>query len=113
VEGGSVIDLLAIPKQATAARTFTFIRKAGYASVCFVTDEPMRFAESILDIDGEQRHTAGLPIDDNYVIPGGEERGGLRIRLTLGHPTAEFGLDGESTAESDQSVSGPRAEWLS
>jgi hypothetical protein len=73
----------------------------------------MRFAESILDIDGEQRHLAGLPIDDNYVIPGGEERGGLRIQFTLGPPTTEFGLDGESTAESDQNVTGPRAEWLS
>lgn len=73
----------------------------------------MRFAESILDTDGEQRRLADVPIDDNYVIPGGEECGGLRIKFTLGHPTTEFGLDGESTAESDQSVTGPRAEWLS
>ena len=66
-----------------------------------------------LDIDGEQRHMAGLTIADNYVIPGGEERGGLRIQFTLDHPTTEFGLDGESTAESDQSVTGPRAGWWS
>jgi hypothetical protein len=93
--------------------TFTFMREAGYASVCLVTGEPMRFAESILGIDGEQLRLADLPIDGNYVIPGGEEWGGLRIQFTLGHPTTEFGLDGESTAESDQSVTGPRAEWLS
>jgi hypothetical protein len=33
----------------------------------------MPFPEASLGIDGQQRRLADLPLDGNYVIPGGEE----------------------------------------
>jgi hypothetical protein len=89
----------------------------------------MPFAEAILDIDGQQRRLADLPLVGNYVIPGGEEwvvpvrwvqhrpreqafwKTGmfanqnsatkLRNRFTLDQLTAEFGLDDDSAVDSD------------
>ncbi|MGH3409543.1 MAG: hypothetical protein ACRDRJ_44670 [Streptosporangiaceae bacterium] len=95
--------------------------------VGIVTGEPMPFAEATVDIDGQRRRLADLPLDGNYVYAGGDEwvvpvrwlkhrprekafwKTGmfanqnsatkLRNRFTLDQLTAEFGLDEDAAAE--------------
>jgi hypothetical protein len=41
--------------------------------VGIVTGEPMPFTEATVDLDGQQRRLAGLPLDGNYVYASGDE----------------------------------------
>ena len=47
--------------------------EAGYVGVGIVTGEPMSFAEATVDIDGQPRRLADLPLAGNYVSAGGDE----------------------------------------
>jgi hypothetical protein len=126
--GGGEWYTRSIRKLPAGARVFTHIPKARYVGVGIVTGDPMPFAEATVDIDGQQRRLADLPLDGNYVYEGGDEwivpvrwlkhqprekafwKTGLfanqnsatklRNRFTLKQLTAEFGLD-DDAAESD------------
>jgi hypothetical protein len=123
-----------IRKLPVGARIFTHIPKAGYVGVGVVTGEPMPFTEATVDIDGQQRSLADLSLDGNYVYASGDEwvvpvrwikhrprekafwKTGmfanqnsatkLRNRFTLDQLAAEFGLDDDSSAESDETATG-------
>jgi hypothetical protein len=127
--GGGEWYSRSIRKLPVGARIFTHIPKTGYVGVGFVTGDPMPFTEAILDIDGQQRRLADLPLGGNYVIPGGEEwvvpvrwvkqrprekgfwKTGmfanqnsatkLRNRFTLDQLTTEFGLDDDGAPDPD------------
>jgi hypothetical protein len=123
-----------IRKLPAGARIFAYIPKTGYVGVGIVTGNPMPFPEAILDIGGQQRRLADLPLKGNYVLPDGEEwvvpvswikhrprerafrKTGLfanqnsatrlRNQFTLDQLTAEFGLDDDIEGESNKIVTG-------
>jgi hypothetical protein len=122
-----------IRKLPTGVRIFTHIPNAGYVGVGIVTGEPMPFVEATVDIDGQQRRLADLPLDGNYVYASGDEwvvpvrwlnhrprekafwktgmfanqnsAAKLRNRFTLDQLSSEFGLD-DDAAESDKITTG-------
>jgi hypothetical protein len=132
--GGGEWYSRSIRKLPPGARIFTYIPKAGHVGVGIVTGEPMPFAEATVDIDGQQRRLADLPLDGNYVYASGDEwvvpvrwlnyrpretafwKTGmfanqnsatkLRNRFTLDQLTAEFGLDDDGAAESNKITTG-------
>lgn len=132
--GGGEWYSRSIRKLPPGARIFTHIPKAGYVGVGTVTGEPMPFAEATVDIDGQRRRLADLPLDGNYVYASGDEwvvpvrwlnhrprdrafwKTGmfanqnsatkLRNRFTLDQLTAEFGLDDDGAAESNKITTG-------
>ncbi|MFE2233788.1 hypothetical protein ACFXA4_14620 [Streptomyces sp. NPDC059442] len=57
------------------ARVFTHIPKTGYVGVGTVSGEPQPFADALLDVDGETRRMADLPLKGTYRRAGDEADG--------------------------------------
>ena len=57
------------------ARVFTHIPKTGYVGVGTVSGEPQPFADALLDVDGETRRMADLPLKGTYRRAGDEVDG--------------------------------------